>query len=429
MTTFYIETYGCSHNFADSEQMAGLLKKAQFEPVESSEEGLEGADIIIVNTCTVKGRTVDKFFTRLESLKQEYPYKVIIVAGCIPQTEQERLKEYPLIGTKQIHNVVQVVEEALNNNIIRALEMGEMPPLNLPKIRKNPIVEIIPIGRGCLSACTFCKTKHARGNLQSYPVQEILETAMRAVNQGVREIWLTSQDTMCYGFDIKTNLANLLKDLVKVPGKFKIRIGMGNPVHLLKFKDELIPLLNHPKVFRFIHLPSQSGSNNVLEKMKRGNTNEQYIQLVEGIRSQVPDITLATDIIVGFPGETEEDFWETLNLIRAMNPDIVNISRFWGRPKTAAAKMKQLPPDTVKHRCKVLTDIFHNISRLRNEKWRGWQGKIIIDEKGKEGQWIGRNSAYKPVIVEDKGDLELGKVVNVRILKTTTFDLRGEVVE
>jgi len=218
MTRFYIETYGCSHNFADSEQMAGLLTQAKFDQVDKLEE----ADIVIINTCTVKGPTATAFFRRLEQIQQEHPYKIIIIAGCIPQTQPESLKKYPLVGTKQIHHIVEVVEEALNNNFIKLLETGEMPPLNLPKIRKNPAVEIIPISRGCLSACTFCKTKQARGNLNSYPIADIVNVAKKAVAEGVKEIWLTSQDNFCYGFDMGTNLPALLKELIKIPGKFKI---------------------------------------------------------------------------------------------------------------------------------------------------------------------------------------------------------------
>lgn len=423
MTSFYIETYGCSHNVADSEQMAGLLQQAKFQ----HQEKLEEADLVIFNTCTVKGPSVSEFLTRLKTVKQEFPYKAIIVTGCIPQTDPELLKGFSLLGTRQVHRIVEAVEETLHNNTVQMLETGEMPPLNLPKIRRNPVVEIIPINRGCLSACTFCKTKAARGNLQSYPLQDIVEVARKGVQEGVKEIWLTSQDTMCYGFDLGTNLPLLLRQLVEIPGDFKIRIGMGNPVHLRKIKQELFSLLQHPKLFKFLHLPAQSGSNKVLKDMRRGNTDEEYRSLVQEVRSLVPELTLATDIIVGFPTETEDDYWKTLNHLRELTPDVINISRFWARPKTPAAKMEQLPGEVVKHRSKVLTDIFANISKLQNERWVGWEGEIIIDEKGKlEKQWGGRNHAYKPVMVE--GDFELGSVVTVKVTKATTFDLRGEVL-
>jgi len=424
MTSFYIETYGCSHNFADSERMAGLLKAAQFEPVDN----LEDAHIVIFNTCTLKGRAADFFFTKLEQVREENPYKVILVGGCIAQTERKRLQDYSLIGAKSLHHIVEVVEESLNDNIVKMLETGEIPPLNLPRIRKNPIIEIIPISVGCLNDCSFCKTKAARGHLKSYRIEEIVDLARNSLKEGVKEFWLTSQDTMCYGFDIQTNLARLLMEIIKIPGEFKVRVGMGNPEHLLKFKDELIQLFNHPKIFKFIHLPLQSGSDRILKDMNRNNTVKEFVDLIKQIREIVPNITIATDIIAGFPTETEEDFWETLSIARIITPDVMNISRFWPRPKTPAADLEQLPVEEIERRKKVLTDIFHNISTLQNERWCGWQGEIIIDEKGQEEkQWVGRNPAYKPVLVE--GEFKLGDIVNVKINKTGRFDLRGEVVK
>ncbi|MEK6950874.1 MAG: tRNA (N(6)-L-threonylcarbamoyladenosine(37)-C(2))-methylthiotransferase [Nanoarchaeota archaeon] len=425
MTSFHLETYGCSHNFADSEQMAGLLQQAKFE----YQEKLEDADIIIFNTCTVKGPTESAFYTRLEEIKNQFPYKIIIIAGCIPQSDPGKLKKFSLLGTRQIHHIVEVVEEALHDNVVQLLETGEMPPLNLPKIRKNPVVEIIPISRGCLSRCTFCKTKQARGNLESYPVVEIVSVAAQALREGVKEIWLTSQDTGCYGFDLGTNLVQLLKELISLPGEFKIRIGMGNPLHFQRYYQELFPLLNDPHLFQFLHLPAQSGSNAILKAMRRGNTNEEFLSLVEELRQRVPLVTLATDIIVGFPGETEEDHQATVSLLRKTTPDVVNISRFWPRPGTPAAVMEQLPIEIIQQRTKVITEIFQNISKMQNERWLDWEGEMVITEKGsKPGQWCGRNFAYKPVLVESNGrDYRLGEKIAVKIDKAGTFDLRGTV--
>lgn len=422
MTSVHFITQGCSANQADTEQMKGLLKEARFEISES----LEDADIVIFNTCSVKNPSESAFFKNLQEIKQQHPYKIIIVAGCIAQADPQLLKEYSLVGTKQIHKIVEVVEESLNDNIVKMLETGEMPPLDLPKVRKNPTIEIIPISRGCLSACAFCKTKSARGNLKSYLQDEIVSLAKKAVNEGVKEIWLTSQDTFCYGFDLGTDLAELLKELVEIPGNFRIRIGMGNPIHLKKIKEKLFPLLNNEKIFKFLHVCAQSGSDNVLEKMRRGNTNKEFLELVEELKKKVPEITLATDIIVGFPSETEDDYWQTLELVRKTSPDAVNISKYWARPGTQAAKMEQLPGEVIKHRSKVLTDIFHNISRIRNEKWLGWEGEVMVDEKGKDDQWIARNNHYKQFILE--GDLKLGDVVNVKVVKTDTFHLKGKII-
>ncbi|MEK6938333.1 MAG: tRNA (N(6)-L-threonylcarbamoyladenosine(37)-C(2))-methylthiotransferase [Nanoarchaeota archaeon] len=420
MTNVYIHTAGCAHNFADSEQMAGLLKQAHFNIVSN----IEDAYIVIFNTCTVKGPTETVFFRQLESLKQKHPNKAVIIAGCIAQADPEKLHGYPLIGTNQIHKVVEVVEEVMHENKVRLTEVNEMPPLNLPRVRKNPYVSIIPISRGCLGACSFCKTKAARGNLRSYPIADIRKEAEQAIKEGVKEIWLTSQDTGCYGFDIDTNLAKLLKELVTIVGNFKIRVGMMNPNHLLKFKTELFEVYKNQKIYQFLHLPLQSGDNEILKKMNRQYTAEEFSKLAEEIRVFFPHLTIATDIIIGYPGETDQQYWNTQNLIRKIMPDVINISRFWPRPKTPAARLKLLPGEKVKHRSRVLTDIYHNVARMQNERWIGWEGNIIITEKGKESrQWIGRNESYKPVVVE--GEFKLGQILRVKVERATTFDLRA----
>ena len=424
MTSVFFYTQGCSANVSDSERMAGLLNEAQFEIINT----LEDSDVVIINSCTVKSPSEDSFFRFIKDIKENHPYKIIVVTGCIPSSDPQKLKEYSLVGTKQIHNIVQVVEEALNDNVLQMLGNDEMPPLDMPKVRKNPVVEILPINLGCLGACTFCKTKQARGNLKSYPPDEIVKVAKKAINEGVKEIWLTSQDTFCYGFDIGTDIAELLERLVKLPGDFKIRVGMGNPDHMPKIKERLIEIYKHPKIFKFLHLPLQAGHNDVLKDMKRRYTVQQFRDVVDEFKKAMPELNLMTDIIVGYPTETDEHFWGTLQAVRRVNPDSINISRFWPRPDTPAAKLKALPGEEVKRRSKVLTDIFHNISKLQNERWVGWSGKILIDQKGKEdGQWIGRNDSYKQVIIE--GDYKLGDIVNVKVEKANTFDLRAKVLQ
>jgi MiaB-like tRNA modifying enzyme len=418
---FFIETVGCSHNFADSERMAGLLIEAKFEKVED----IEDSDIIVLNTCTIKGPTVDSFFTRLDGLKEEYPYKSVVIAGCIPKSDPKKLKDYSVVGPRNLNKIVEVVEETINENIVKCLEKGEMPPLDLPKVRKNPIVEIIPISLGCLSACAFCKTKHARGNLESYPIENIVNVAKKAVADGVKEILLTSEDTFCYGFDIETNVCVLLKEILAIDGDFKVRLGMGNPVHLVKFIDELVEIYNHEKMFKFCHLPIQTGSNKVLNDMKRGGSCEKFVEIVKKLRDGVEHITIATDIIVGYPTESDDDFWETQKVIRAASPEIINISRFWPRPGTIAATLDPIAPEEVKRRTGIITDIFHNIALLQNEKWLGWKGSIVIDEVGcDEGQFIGRNKSYKPILVS--GEFKLGDKINIEVIKITSFDLRAK---
>ncbi|MBI2662448.1 tRNA (N(6)-L-threonylcarbamoyladenosine(37)-C(2))-methylthiotransferase [Candidatus Woesearchaeota archaeon] len=423
MTSFIVITAGCAHNQVDSEQMAGLLKRAKFDLASD----IEKADIVIFNTCTVKGPSETAFFKQLDDLKKNFPYKMVVVAGCIAQADPEKLKKYSLVGTKQIHNIAQVVEEALHNNVLQLLETNAVLTLKLPRIRKNPIVEILPINLGCLGSCSFCKTKQARGNLISYPIAELKAEMVKAIKEGVKEIWLTSQDTGCYGADIGTNLVDLIKELCTVTGEYMIRIGMMNPDQAIKIKKELIDLFRtQPKLFMFLHLPVQSGSNYILKRMARNYTGEDFYELVKELKLNLPGLNVMTDIIVGFPGETEQDSWQTLSMLRKVSPDSVNISRFWPRSKTSAAKWRVLPGEVVKRRSRLATELFHNISRLQNERWLGWEGEILIDELGeKEGQWIGRNCAYKQVLVE--GKYNIGQRLRVKIGDVTTFDLRGMV--
>jgi len=422
MVKVYIRTFGCALNHSDSELMAGLLEKAGFEIVNSAKE----AFVIIINTCTVKGPSETKFFNYLEKIKSRYKHKKIVIAGCIPQADASRLEGYPLLGTSNIINVVQAVEEALNNNPIKLLVKEKHQRLNLPKIRKNPVIEIIPICEGCLGApCTYCKVKSARGDLRSYPKEEILHQARLAVRKdNIPEIWLTAQDTGCYGKDIGGSLPDMLNDLIKIPGDFKIRLGMLNPNHAFEFLEDLINIYKSEKMFKFLHIPVQSGSDEVLKAMKRKYAAEQFREIIRKFRQAVPEITIATDIICGFPGETEDQFNESLNLIKEIAPDVLNISRFWPRSKTPAAKLKnQIPGAEKKRRSSMITHIFNNISRMRNERWLDWRGEILIDEIGKDDTFVGRNFAYKPVIV--KGGYKLGDKIDVKIIRTTVFDLRA----
>jgi len=257
-----------------------------------------------------------------------------------------------------------------------------------------------------------------------YPKEEIIEQAKAAVKDHIPEIWLTAQDTGCYGKDIDSSLPELLRELIEIKGDFKIRLGMCNPNHALEFLDELIEVYKSEKMFKFLHVPVQSGNDKILKSMKRKYKVEDFGYIVRRFREEIPEITIATDIICGFPGETEEQFQDSLDLIKETKPAVLNISRFWPRPGTVAEKMEdQLHGRDTKKRSSLLTDIAHNIFRMQNERWLNWKGEILIDEKGKDDSWVGRNLAYKPVIV--RGDYKLGDKINVRVNKVTSFDLRA----
>jgi len=427
MTKIYFQTHGCSTNQSESEIMMGFLEKANFELIQTP----ENADILIINICTVKGE--ETALKNIRKLNEQYPKKKLIVAGCITKIILKQAREIKedvsFISTHNIKSIIEVVEEVINNNSIEATGTDEYKKINLPKIRKNPVVGIIPILNGCAGYCTYCSVKYVKGKLFSYDMKDIQDEAQKCLTQGCKEIWITSQDNAAYMLEQenKTKLPELINNITKIDQKFFMRIGMMNPEHLLQVLKETIEAYKNDKIFKFLHIPVQSGNDEILKLMKRNYTIEDFKKIITEFKKAIPNITISTDIITGFPSETEEQFNDSLNLIKEIKPDVLNISRFQPRPATESAKMQnQIDGGTTKQRSTLLTDIFTNISRMNNEKWLNWKGTILIDEKGKHDTWIGRNQAYKPVIV--RGDVKLGDLIKVKIKDITPYDLRAEII-
>ncbi len=424
MVKIYFQTHGCSTNQSESEIMKGLLREAHFKIVSDARD----ADLIIINVCTVKGE--EKPLREIRKLKESFPEKKMIVAGCITKVilgETRKIKDdISFINTHNILSVVEVVEENINDNVVEALGKDEYKKINLPKLRKNPVVGIVPILNGCAGYCSYCSVKYVKGRLFSYPLEDIRKEALKCLNDGCRELWITSQDNAAYMIDreAKTKLPELVADLASIETDFSIRIGMMNPGHLLDVLEDMIKVYKNSKIFKFLHVPIQSGNDDILRLMKRNYTSSDFKKIISKFTNSIPDITISTDLIVGFPTETDQQFRDSLDLIKAIRPDVLNISRFQPRPGTPAAKMDgQLDGGIIKERSRLLTDIFTNISRMNNERWIDWEGDVLIDEKGKDDSWIGRNFAYKPVVV--KGNIRLGDIVRVKIKKVAPYDLRA----
>jgi len=421
----YIETYGCSENLHEAEIMKGLLYKAGFEIVSSEKI----ADVIIINSCIVKAVTEQKLLFRLRDLREKYPDKKLIVTGCAPETISGKLLDIDdinLVSTNHIKQIPHAVRRILDGKHIELLGGSAEVKLCLPKIRENPIIGIVPISSGCAGSCTYCATKIAKGNLNSYPKNKIIDEITSSINSGCKEIWLTSQDTGAYGLDThdKSKLPDLLEDISKIYGKFFTRVGMLNPNNINPVLSDLIKSFNSKKIYKFIHIPIQSGNNDILKAMNRFYTREEFIEITKSFRDAFR-CTIWTDIIVGYPGETEEQFQDSLELIRIIEPDWVNISRFAKRDGTEAAKLKQLNTEEMKRRTSMMTDLVNSISLKRNKEWLNWQGDILITESGKkDGQWIGRNFAYKPVVINKSGNL-LGKTIKVKIIDAIPSTLVG----
>jgi len=275
-----------------------------------------------------------------------------------------------------------------------------------------------------MSECTFCQTKLAKGDLTSYRLGDIVRQVQTEIKEGCREVWLTSTDNGCYGLDIGTDLPTLVNTVSEIPENFMIRVGMMNPMYMPRIKEKLIESYDNDKVFKFLHIPVQSGSNKVLNDMKRGHTSETFREIVKKVKERFENFTISTDIIVGFPSETEEDFQKTISLLDETKPDVVNLSKYSARPGTDAAGLKQLDATEVKRRSKIIFEQINKISLKSNEKWIGWKGKVLFDENTEEGI-KGRNYAYKPISVNDK--VSIGQSHVVEITNATRKRLIGKI--
>ena len=424
----FVKSFGCSTNLADGEVLAGCLAEAGYKLVNS----VTSADVIIYNTCAVKGPTENRI---IEILKRVPANKKVIVAGCLPLINFERLcKEVRfdgIVGPAAGDKIVEVVKRVFNGERVVALEgaVNVKPSLNLPRLRLNPVISIIPINYGCLGTCAYCCVVFARGHLRSYGIQEIVERVKKDLAMGVQEFWITSQDTACYGRDRGMNLAELLNTLCDVEGSFRVRVGMMTPNMVLDILGDLIQAFKNEKIFKFIHLPVQSGDDQILERMRRFYSVEGFKRIVNAFRASFPEMTLATDVICGFPCEDEEAFEKTLQLIGEVKPDIVNGSKFFARPRTAAAEMQEdfVPFQEIKRRSSFVARLAREVAFEKNQRWVGWTGEIFVDEVGKiSGSWVGRNFAYKPITIRDAADL-LGKTLRVKVVGGFPTYLEGNV--
>lgn len=400
--SFWIEGYGCSANFADLEMMAGQLRLRGFRLAENP----ENSSINLIVTCAVKNSTEHKMINRIKYLTNTN--KPLIIAGCLPAADESLVKSAnshaSIIGPNSIDKVVEIAHAAIGGQTVSSLANSNIEKIKIPRFRINPIISIVEISTGCLSECTFCQTKLAKGDLRSYRIGEIVKQIREDLEHGSKEIWLTSTDNGCYGLDIGTNLINLLRSCEKIEQEFKIRLGMMNPMYLNRMIADLSILYSGSnKLFKFIHIPIQSGSERILRKMKRGHTVNTTKDLITRLKDKIPEITIATDIITGFPTETNEDFEQTLDLISFIDPDIVNSSKFSSRPGTAASKLEKVDDNIISARSERLHNLIKAIAKRRNSKWINWEGEVLINDIEK-GRLKGRNDYYKSIILEADPD-------------------------
>ena len=418
----FIETYGCTFNQADSEIMAGILNENEIEIVDNQED----ADAIIVNTCYVKLPTESKVINRIKNLQKEFPDKKIIVAGCMVEVDPKKLEAIgpncSWIGPHQLNKTADVVKSAIAGEVSREFGFSDEPKVCVPKIRQDPYVHVIQICEGCLGACTYCCTRFARGHLNSYPIKDIVREAKQAIDDGCVEIELTAQDTSAFGKDTGERLADLIREVANLDGDFRVRVGMMHPKNIGNDLEDLIEAFKLEKVYDFLHLPIQSGSDAVLKHMKRNHTVEDYKKIVYRFREEIPDLTLATDIIIGYPTETEEDFMKTAELLEEIKFNLIHLSKYQHREGATSSSLENIPFEDMKRRSKILSDIKFEIIEEENKLLKGKDLNALVVEEGSKGGFIAKTDSYIPVVVQD---VELGEFIKVHIDETTGTYLIG----
>ena len=409
---YFVESYGCTMNFGEGEQLSKKMESLGHTRVDSPDE----ADIVILNTCTVVDTTEKKMIHRMGELKQEG--KEIIVTGCMAKVQPKRisirLPESMIIPPDQYDLFSGKVESAF----------GCAPCTETYEFGASAI---LPIAQGCLGNCSYCITRFARGVLKSYQEDELLNEFKSMLDSGVKEILVTAQDTACYGRDIDTDLPTLLRRFLEFEGEYRIRIGMMNPNNLDRILDDLMDVMEDERVYRFLHIPVQSGSNSVLEKMRRHYTVDRFMGIVNRLRERYPDISIATDLITGFPGETERDHEKSIKLIKDLHADTVNITRFSVRPGTDAATMKnQIHGNISKERSTELTETKMSVEGDINSTLIGQRYRALVTENGRPGTMIARNRNYRPIGIE--ADIPIGTFVDVEITGSAPTHLVGRIV-
>ncbi len=430
----YIKTYGCQMNEYDSEVMAGLLTKDHYQLTSKPEE----ADLIILNTCYVREKVKQKIYSKLgeiKKLKEKNPHLILGVCGCVAQRRPEEvLQQAPyvdfILGTFNFYRLPLVVRRVRESGErIVDVEERETIPEKLPKLRKNRFSAYVPIMRGCDNFCTYCNVPYVRGRERSRLPEDILREVEELSCQGYKEVTLLGQNVNSYGKGLENRLdfADLLTRINCIEGIERIRFTTSHPKDIT---DKLIQRMRDlDKVCEHLHLPVQAGSNKVLKRMRRGYTKERYLELVDKIRKTIPQISLTTDIIVGFPGESEQDFQETLDLVRKVEFDGAFTFCYSRIKGTEAAEFEdQLPEEVKKERLRRLIQLQREILEKRNKSLVGQKFEVLVEGLSKKSsdELQGRTRTNKVVVFKGSPDL-VGKLVQVKIVDSSQWALRGEI--
>ena len=411
----YVEAYGCTQNYGE----ARLMEEALSRSGHSIERSEAEADAHVLVTCTVVDATERRMARRIRALAAHD--RPLVVAGCMAAAQRDRVMALAprakLLPPRKWPEIVDLIGAGTACGD-RAAEV-ESRSFGWHDA-------IVPIAQGCAGRCTYCITRVARGRVSSRLIGDLVAEVRRHVARGVREIKLTGQDTAAYGRDTETDLPRLLEAIDEIPGTFRVRVGMADPFTVLPIVDELIESFASEKVFKFLHLPVQSGSDGVLEAMQREYTVRDFEEIVAGFRRAYPELCLSTDAIVGFPGETEAAFEGTMDLVRRVRPDIVNVTRFSARPGTPASAMPgQIVGWQVKGRSRRLAALRFAVATEVHAAHVGREVEVVVTEPGKEGTVLARTPEYRQVVLREP--VAIGEFVRVRIDGAGATDLRGHV--
>lgn len=362
-------------------------------------------------------------------LQEAYPEKKFIISGCMVEIDQDKLEKIApgasWVGPHKIISAPDMVKSVCAGKTVRLTGFEDVNKVCLPKIRSNELINIIQICEGCDGYCSYCCTRIARGNLKSYPVELVKQEAERAVREGCVEVQLTAQDTAAYGKDSGTSLSELVNAVTSVRGKFKVRVGMMHPKSVKNDADELIRAFKSDKVYKFIHIPLQSGNDQVLSDMNRGHSAQEFLDIISQFRREIPEISISTDIIVGYPTEDEEAFQDTLKVIEEIQPDFLHISKYHHRPGSNSSSLQEIEHQDMKKRSKDLNELKYAITLHNNEKLLGKVLSVLVTDIGRKGGFTGRTDSYKLVVVDDA---PLGSFVDVEITEAKATYLKGHVV-
>lgn len=433
---YFLLTYGCQMNESDSERYAGQLESLGYRRTED----MDMADVVLLNTCCVRETAEGKILGKigeLKHVKQHNPNLIIAVAGCMAQEWQDRLFERAphidlVIGTHNIHKLVELIRErqAKSGHYLEA-DMTVPAFHDLPTKRFQKFFAWVPIMNGCNKFCTYCIVPYVRGREVSRPIADIVREIKEIAKEGYKEITLLGQNVNSYGLDLKdgTDFSALLQAVDRIDGIERVRYMTSHPKDMTFAMIDAIA--DSKKVVNHMHLPIQSGSDELLKKMNRGYTVDQYMELVEYARERIPDLVLTTDIIVGFPSETEEMFCQTLDLLKRVQYDMAYTFIYSPRTGTPAAKMEhQIPQEEKSRRLQRLMDVQNVYSLQLNQAMEHKEYEVIVEgpTKNDENHWFGRTTGNKMIIWEHDGSADVGDTVKVAVDKGQTWVLKGHLI-